>query len=114
MQAVRRLGFSVRFNLRQVETKERAGAGGVCLPISAPTFSGWSFHPSECLPCQDGRGGKRQECKKTADSFADLPKEFQLSSQEMEMTQEEVYGKPMRYGTTAEAIEAMKTRLKLL
>jgi hypothetical protein len=59
MQAVRRLGFRVRFNLRQVETKERAGAGGASLPMTAATFSGWSFNPSDTLPCQDGRGGKR-------------------------------------------------------
>jgi hypothetical protein len=59
MQAFRRLGFRVRFNLRQVETKERANHGGACQPITAATFSGWSFNPSETLPCQDGRGGKR-------------------------------------------------------
>ena len=59
MRAVRRLGFRVQFNLRQVETKERANHGGACQPITAATFSGWSFNPSDTLPCQDGRGGKR-------------------------------------------------------
>jgi hypothetical protein len=59
MRAVRRLGFCVQFNLRQVETKERANHGGACQPITAATFSGWTFNPSETLPCQDGRGGKR-------------------------------------------------------
>ena len=34
-----------------------------------------------------------KQCKETAGSFADLPKEFQLSASELEMIQEEVEAK---------------------
>jgi hypothetical protein len=55
-----------------------------------------------------------EELKNTAESFTDLPKELQISAEELEMVQEQVHGKPMRYGTPAQAIEAMKARLKIL
>jgi len=55
-----------------------------------------------------------EECKKTAKSFADLPKEFQMPAEELEMVQEELQGKALKYGTPAAAIEAMQRRLALL
>ena len=55
-----------------------------------------------------------EECKETAKSFSDLPKEFQISAEELEMIQEEAQGKPLKYGTPAEAIEAMERRLAVL
>jgi hypothetical protein len=54
-----------------------------------------------------------EECKKTAKSFADLPKEFQMPAEELEMVQEELQGKALKYGTPAAAIEAMQRRLAL-
>jgi hypothetical protein len=55
-----------------------------------------------------------EECKKTAKSFADLPKEFQMPAEELEMVQEELQGKGLKYGTPAAAIEVMERRLALL
>ena len=59
-QALRRLGLRVRFNLRQPDgARERAGAGGPFVPMSAATAAGWSFLPSAGLRGEDGRWGKR-------------------------------------------------------
>jgi hypothetical protein len=55
-----------------------------------------------------------EELKKTAESFADLPKPFQITAEELEMVQEEILGKPMQYGTPAEAIEAIQRRISVL
>jgi hypothetical protein len=55
-----------------------------------------------------------EELKKMAKSFTDLPEGFQISAEEMEMVQEEVLGKPMQYGTPAEAVEAMQRRIAVL
>ena len=60
MQAVRRLGFRVQFNLRQVEAKERDGRGGACVPLSPETIKGLSVNPSETLSPQRGRGSKQR------------------------------------------------------
>jgi hypothetical protein len=54
------------------------------------------------------------QCKKVAESFSDLPKEFQLSAEELEIIAEEVEAKPLKYGTAEDAIEAMQSRLALL
>lgn len=55
-----------------------------------------------------------EELKQMAASFETLPKEFQISAEDLEMLQEETLGKPMHYGTSAAAIEAMTARLNVL
>jgi hypothetical protein len=55
-----------------------------------------------------------EELKQMAASFETLPKEFQISAEELEILQEETLGKEMHYGTSAVAIEAMTARLNVL
>ena len=56
-----------------------------------------------------------QECQETADSFSDLPPEYQLSAVDLEEIQEEMFGpQAMIYGSPQEAIAAMKRRLAFL
>ena len=56
-----------------------------------------------------------EECKETADSFLDLPPEFRLSAEDLEMIQEETFGPgALRFGCPEEAIAAMTRRLKFL
>jgi hypothetical protein len=55
-----------------------------------------------------------KECGELAESFADLPPEFQLTAAQCEMLEEERLNKLMRYGSPREAIEAMEQRLLLL
>ncbi len=54
-----------------------------------------------------------QQCKEVADSFKDLPPEFQLSQAELEEVQDEVFGE-RPYGSADEAISAMERRLESL
>jgi hypothetical protein len=55
-----------------------------------------------------------QECGALAESFADLPPQFQLTAAECEMLEEERLEKLMRYGSPGEAVEAMKQRVSVL
>jgi hypothetical protein len=55
-----------------------------------------------------------EELKEMAASFETLPKEFQISAEELEILQEDTLGKPTIYGTPAAAIEAMTARLNVL
>jgi len=56
-----------------------------------------------------------EECKEVADSFADLPPEYQLSAEDLEMIQEETFGPgALRFGSPEEAIAAMQRRLRFL
>ena len=56
-----------------------------------------------------------EECRETADSFFDLPPEFRLSAEDLEMIQEETFGPgALRFGSPEEAIAAMKRRLVFL
>jgi hypothetical protein len=66
--------------------------------------------PPEPIPGID-RPLTPAECKRLADSFADLPPQFQLSAEDLELMEEEGHGKAMRYGTPQEAIAAMQRRL---
>ncbi len=76
-------------------------------------FTGMRFQPGEEIPGLT-RPLTPEECRRTAESFKDLPPEFQLSAEEMEMLQEETHGKPMQYSSTQEAIAAMQRRLARL
>jgi hypothetical protein len=62
-QAVRRLGFRFRLNLRQGDPKERKPGGGVFVPMSSATAQALSFHPSALVPLDNGRGGKQRVAK---------------------------------------------------
>lgn len=55
-----------------------------------------------------------EECKQTADSFADLAPEFRLSVEDLQMLQEELHNKAMRFGSPEAAAEAMKCWLAAL
>jgi hypothetical protein len=55
-----------------------------------------------------------EQCKALADSFADLPPEFQLTAEDCEMIEEERLNKLLRYGSPEAAVEAMKRRLAVL
>jgi hypothetical protein len=55
-----------------------------------------------------------KECRALADSFADLPPEFQLTAEDCEMIEEDRLDKLLRYGSPGAAIQAMKWRLVLL
>jgi hypothetical protein len=54
------------------------------------------------------------ECKRLADSFGDLPPQFQLSAEDLEIMEEEGHGQVMRYGTPEAGIAAMERRLVVL
>lgn len=54
------------------------------------------------------------QCAQVAESLKDLPPLYQLTAAELEMIQEEVHGKPLRYGEPAAALAAMKVRLGVL
>ena len=65
-----------------------------------------------------GDGGRPQgqkltpeQCAELAASFKDLPPEYQLSAADLEAIEEEVHGKPLQYGTPAEAVAAMERRI---
>lgn len=49
-----------------------------------------------------------------ADSFADLPPEFRLSTEDLEMVQEEIHSKAIHFGTLETAAEAMRCWLACL
>jgi hypothetical protein len=53
-------------------------------------------------------------CRQLSESFADLPPQFQLSPEDLELMEEEIHRNPMRYGTPAEAIAAMERRISQL
>lgn len=55
-----------------------------------------------------------EECRRIAASFSDLPPDSRLSAEELEQLQEHLHGKPLRYGTSGEAIAAMQRRLLAL
>jgi hypothetical protein len=63
MQAARRLGLRVQFNLRQVESKECEGGAGEFVPLSPEYVQALCARPSAVLPLQDGRGGQRWVAK---------------------------------------------------
>lgn len=55
-----------------------------------------------------------EECKKLAQSFADLPPPLQLTAEDCEMVQEEEFGQPMHYGLPELGAAAMQRRLAVL
>ncbi len=66
-------------------------------------------HPEE----REIRRLSPEECRHLAESFSDLPPEYQLSAADLEMIQDEVFG-PQRYGTADAAVDAMARRLNAL
>ncbi len=54
-----------------------------------------------------------EECRRLAESFSDLPPEYQLSPEDLEMIQDEVFG-PQPYGSADVAVDAMSRRLNAL
>jgi hypothetical protein len=55
-----------------------------------------------------------EQCEALAQSFRDLPPEYQLTAEELQMWEEELHGRPMRHGDPTSAVYAMKRRLALL
>ena len=57
-----------------------------------------------------------EECRQMADSLSDLPPEYRLSAEDLEMVQEEVFGPAAYgdYGSAAAAAQAMQRRLESL
>src|SRR6516162_736073 len=54
------------------------------------------------------------QCGQVAESFSDLPPEYQLSAEDLEWIEEDVHGKPLRYGTPQQAIAGMERRIAKL
>lgn len=81
-----------------------------CLLMNVSMFR---HHLPEPLPAAE-QMLTSAECEALAASFKDLPPEYQLTAAEAEQLEEQLHGKPLRYGEPGAAGLAMKQRLLVL